>query len=412
MRHCIDQFSPLLGFHIQKGCSEPLLTAVFFQKRIELSRLALWRLGSRSGRRWGLGGVERDTLHAHVRFDNRSVFPDCAGNMHRHVDLRRGSFTEEDEHRSGQPSDVVSGLSRHDRGRRSAANVEIDAMYKEMRDFPNVRFFLANDSPRLAIARFPTFKGQKFEVQLSNHVYCVLDRPAETIEIVNGKEPVKVKWHGMSYSFLPAGWKLEVEFLNDAEATTLTVGESWFKKISSSGLEYRPETFKRISARQSPIAYPLMNSLRQLTSLGRIEEWPLLIENNARSLAARVMVLFDDRLNAGNDVHAGVLPRGRLRKVMDFVEMNLHRPISVDELASVAALSPFHFSRAFSRSMGITPIRYVWSRRIERSKALLRNRTLSIAAISLECGFSSQSHFTTAFKREMGMTPAQYRERL
>src|SRR5262249_11998892 len=70
-------------------------------------------------------------------------------------------------------------------------------------------------------------------------------------------------------------------------------------------------------------------------------------------------------------LHGGLSPAA-LRRVQLFVEANLHRPIRLQDLAARAALSPYHFARAFRTSAGATPRAFVESRRIERAKRLLR----------------------------------------
>lgn len=77
-------------------------------------------------------------------------------------------------------------------------------------------------------------------------------------------------------------------------------------------------------------------------------------------------------------------------------------------LAAVADLSPYHFARAFKRSVGSSPHRYVLRRRIERAKYHLAAGELSLAAVALACGFGSQSHFSAHFRAATGLTPRQF----
>lgn len=104
----------------------------------------------------------------------------------------------------------------------------------------------------------------------------------------------------------------------------------------------------------------------------------------------------------------GTLSVTRKKRVIEFIENNLSRHIELSDIASAAALSPTHFSRAFRRTFGVSPVRYLWRRRIEVAKAILRERTLSLTMVALACGFSSASHFSTAFRDATGTTPATY----
>jgi AraC family transcriptional regulator len=105
----------------------------------------------------------------------------------------------------------------------------------------------------------------------------------------------------------------------------------------------------------------------------------------------------------------GGLSPAALRRVQLFVEANLARPIRLQDLAARAALSPYHFARAFKTSAGTTPRAFVEERRVERARRLLRETTQPVAAIAVDAGLGSQSRFTTVFKRRTGFTPASYR---
>lgn len=105
----------------------------------------------------------------------------------------------------------------------------------------------------------------------------------------------------------------------------------------------------------------------------------------------------------------GGLSPAALRRVQLFVEANLARSVHLHDLAARAALSPFHFARAFKTSAGKTPRAFVEDRRVERAKQLLTESDHALADIAVETGFGSQSRLTTTFRRKTGFTPAAYR---
>lgn len=99
----------------------------------------------------------------------------------------------------------------------------------------------------------------------------------------------------------------------------------------------------------------------------------------------------------------GIAP-ARLKSLLWWLQDNLHRPLSVQELALRVGLSPAHFSREFKRSTGQTPWEYVVQLRIEGARRLLEaGEPLSHAA--LHFGFADQSHMTKLFKMRFGVTP-------
>jgi AraC family transcriptional regulator len=102
------------------------------------------------------------------------------------------------------------------------------------------------------------------------------------------------------------------------------------------------------------------------------------------------------------------LDRPRLNRVLAYIEEHLAEDIALTDLAEVACLSIFHFTRAFSGAVGVPPHRYVSRRRLEMAKAMIAKRR-PLAEVALDCRFSSQSSFTRAFRRATGATPAEYR---
>ena len=95
--------------------------------------------------------------------------------------------------------------------------------------------------------------------------------------------------------------------------------------------------------------------------------------------------------------------------MQDYIEAHLDDRLTLTELAGVACLSAYHFSRSFKQATGVGLHHYVMQRRLERAKALMRRTDQPLALIALEAGFSDQSHFATLFRRETGVTPGQFR---
>jgi AraC family transcriptional regulator len=106
----------------------------------------------------------------------------------------------------------------------------------------------------------------------------------------------------------------------------------------------------------------------------------------------------------------GTLPRGRLRAVIEYIEEHLDTGPSLEQIAAVAQLSPYHFARQFRAATGLPPHQYVIARRVERAKQLLQRGTdVSLAEMAAGIGFSDQSQFCHHFKRLVGVTPGQFR---
>jgi AraC family transcriptional regulator len=105
----------------------------------------------------------------------------------------------------------------------------------------------------------------------------------------------------------------------------------------------------------------------------------------------------------------GGLPAWQQRRVTDFIEQHLAEEVSLAVLADLADLSLFHFARAFTRSFGLPPHRYLMGRRMDRARSLLQKPALTATEIGIQVGFREASSFTRAFRRFTGLTPTQYR---
>jgi AraC family transcriptional regulator len=103
------------------------------------------------------------------------------------------------------------------------------------------------------------------------------------------------------------------------------------------------------------------------------------------------------------------LSRERLSRVLDYIEAHLDGAPSLNDLAAVACLSPFHFSRCFKQSMGVAPHRYVMTRRIARARRFVLHSDMPLTEIAAAVGFDSQSSFTARFGREVGVSPGRLR---
>lgn len=104
----------------------------------------------------------------------------------------------------------------------------------------------------------------------------------------------------------------------------------------------------------------------------------------------------------------GGLSPTQLQLVIDYINNYLDQELSLEELAALAQLSPYHFCRSFKQSTGFTPHQYVIRQRVERAKRLLKDGTMGIPEVAIACGFTHQSHLNRHFKRVTGVTPKKF----
>lgn len=94
----------------------------------------------------------------------------------------------------------------------------------------------------------------------------------------------------------------------------------------------------------------------------------------------------------------------------EWIYRNLERPLSVEELAGIAAMSPRNFARRFLREMGATPAKFVERARVEKARQLLAEQNLALEKTAALCGFQSREQLRRAFRRQLGVLPSEYRK--
>ncbi|PWT47881.1 AraC family transcriptional regulator [Vibrio parahaemolyticus] len=97
----------------------------------------------------------------------------------------------------------------------------------------------------------------------------------------------------------------------------------------------------------------------------------------------------------------------QLQLVKEFLEDFPQTDVSLEELAKLAGLSPFHLLREFQKQFGFPPHAYQIQQRLRMAKKLLKQGK-RISDVAQECGFHDQSHLHRHFKKAMGVTPGQY----
>jgi AraC family transcriptional regulator len=156
------------------------------------------------------------------------------------------------------------------------------------------------------------------------------------------------------------------------------------------------------------IGEAILAELRTETSAGK-----LLVESLSTSLAVRLVQQHMKEAPAilKDVVTPPDITRRCMSEVLDYIDENVEADLSVDELASIACMSRFHFSRVFKLATGLPPYRYVSTKRFERARELLDKGDRPLGNIAFALGFSSESNFSRAFRQATGLTPRQFRER-
>lgn len=101
---------------------------------------------------------------------------------------------------------------------------------------------------------------------------------------------------------------------------------------------------------------------------------------------------------------------GVVSRAIEYINSNIEKNITIDEICSEIHMSKYHFCRQFKKVTDTTVMKYILKTRIVMAKNMLLNDNLSITEISNRCGFSSVSYFSRVFKEETGSNPLNYKK--
>lgn len=100
----------------------------------------------------------------------------------------------------------------------------------------------------------------------------------------------------------------------------------------------------------------------------------------------------------------------RINKVFDYIDKNLDRTLTLDELANAANFSKYHFNRIFHSIVGETPVEFTLRLRLEKAASLIiSSKKESISDIAFKCGFSDISVFSRRFKNRFNVSPSYFK---
>jgi AraC family transcriptional regulator len=244
---------------------------------------------------------------------------------------------------------------------------------------------------------------------LSHHLLLVYQRPpalfAMHCDALHREAPPSPG----SLLVLPAGTPSRWEWRGACDSSQIQLEPQLLTRVAAEALDLNPDRVELPPVHD--LSHPQLRATVQALDAEVTAGSPggrLLAESLGNVLAVQLLREFVAPTKAGPPTD-GVLPRGRLRAVLEYIHEHLEAEVSLEHLAAVAHMSPYHFARLFKNSTGLPPHQYVIARRVERAKELLRERDRPpLAEVATEVGFADQSHFTRHFKRLVGVTPRQF----
>ena len=189
-------------------------------------------------------------------------------------------------------------------------------------------------------------------------------------------------------SATPEGWRYRMVYVAPAVAAEVTGASGWHFDVAT---------------RHDPVRAARVSALLRGLWAGSAE--PLAFD----SLLAELLDAFRPHARQHGRSESGAAPA--FGAVIDYLHAHLHRRLTLDELAAVAGLSPFHFLRSFRDRHGATPQQMLMALRLAEAKRQLA-RGEPAAQVAAAVGLTDQSHLTRAFARRYGTTPARYQRQV
>jgi AraC family transcriptional regulator len=241
-----------------------------------------------------------------------------------------------------------------------------------------------------------------------HRVLVNVGRPYRLVETLGGVEHATPGLPG-DVAVVPAGTPFAVRSRDgvpqDVAALVVAVAPALLAEVlDAGGVRGAAEPLPVVGARSPAVASLgglLAAGLHDTSDVGL-----LALDGLAQALLAAVV---RDHAAVRPPAPAAGLSRAQLDRVLRHVEDHLAGPVTVADLAGLAAVSPFHFSRQFRAATGTSPHRYVLQRRVARARELLTGTDLPVAQVAARCGFADQSHLTRHARRLLGAPPGALR---
>jgi AraC family transcriptional regulator len=245
---------------------------------------------------------------------------------------------------------------------------------------------------------------------MTHHRLILFTRPPEELDLRYEGVKRYLSPPAGSISLIPAGSPAQYRWSGDMDTLNVYLEPGLVGRVAAEAFDLDPTrtTVPPLDGPDLPHLRAAMWALDAELTTGSAGG-PLAAESLANFLAVHLLrhVLAPRQPARRRD---GTLPRGRLRAVVEYIAEHLDVSPTLEQMAAVARLSPYHFARQFKQATGLPPYQYVIMRRVEWATQLLQTQSgLSLAEVAAHAGFSDQSQFCHHFKRLVGVTPGQFR---
>ncbi|WP_316830093.1 AraC family transcriptional regulator [Pedobacter aquatilis] len=158
----------------------------------------------------------------------------------------------------------------------------------------------------------------------------------------------------------------------------------------------------------NPLIYEKDEFYKECQQLNAQQNQSVYLETQGiiQQLSSRFLSLVPDKVNGLKHIP------DKISEIVSYILTNLHQPLLVSELASMANQHPDYFSRQFKLLTGSRPLNFIIEKRIERAQYLMATSSMNYTEIGTALGFEDRSHFSKTFKKMTGLTPGEYKKQL
>jgi AraC family transcriptional regulator len=200
----------------------------------------------------------------------------------------------------------------------------------------------------------------------------------------------------------PAGADYAADGQGSAEEIIVAIDPGQFALAAAEGSAFEAELIERFSGCDRAL-FDLACSLAAECA-GGYPKGPLFWNGLASTFIDGLLVRHTSKFKSPR---RGRLDEQVLDRIRDYVVAHIVEHIEAGTLAGIAGRSPFHFTRVFARSVGMTPYRYVVHLRLQRALELICDGRHGLAEIAAATGFADQSHMTRWVRRVHGVSPGE-----
>jgi len=210
-----------------------------------------------------------------------------------------------------------------------------------------------------------------------------------------------------SLILLPPGTRDRLRWEGTSERYVLSLDSKYVRDVADQNECSRQPGFQtRWCFRDPGLQYVLSDIADQFSNgwpLGRLYADLLSLQLATFLLTSQTIEPFKIKTSSGG------LSRNKIRACLEYLAENVHRDVSLSEVAALANLSPFHFARLFRKETGATPYGYHMDQSMQRAKYLLSTTDEFVEGVAGRVGFGNLSSFSRAFKSHEGKSPLQWR---